>query len=815
MRTRLRGKFWLLFVVCAVLIAVPGAAGLAQDTGTPAAPTIQSDKADYAPGELVTLTGSGWQAGESVNIVVNDDVGQTWNRNVNVIADPSGNISDSFNLPDWFVATYTVTATGSSGTVTTSFTDGNVRVQLSGVSSASISWETFSNSTCAGTPSIINSNPSATGTVNADATNLTTAAGVEPNQSIKLVAPTIAGKTFANWTRGSDVRTTSTICVVGTNGTQNWIATYTTPSDTTAPTVSSINRANANPTNTTGNLSWTVNFSENVSGVNVSDFALANSGLGGSPAIQSVTQGANASVYTVTASTGTGSGTLGLNLVDDDSIADGAGNKLGGTGTTGTANGSFTGQVYTIDRTAANVTLTDVNGAARTFPYLTNQNVASLGGSCEPGGSPVSVTHNGGPTSPPLAPCFPSGSWTLNLTTPVSTDAVHNFAASQVDAAGNSGSSGNKSVQIDKTAPNIQCDTADDNWHANDVSINCTANDGGSGLANPGDASFQLSTSVADGEENNNASTDSRTVSDKAGNSATAGPITGNKVDRKAPVLTDDGPTPANPNGANNWYTSAVTNKFTATDGGSGFGTNGDPTKTITNSSGTNEGDAVKIASGPVSDAVGNSAASIDSTAFKIDLSDPTNVTFVGGPAANGSYDFGDTPAKPTCTANDAVSGVASCDVTGYSTAVGTHTMSATAKDNAGRTATATRQYTVKAWTFKGFYQPVDMNDTVNTVKGGSTVPIKFELLKGTTELTDTANVVQPLKAQKISCTTFTGDPEDLIEMTVTGGTSLRYDTSGGQFIYNWKTPTSAGTCYKVTMSSLDGSSQTAYFKLK
>jgi len=93
---------------------------------TPPAPTIQSDKADYAPGELVTLTGSGWQPGESVNIVVNDDAGQTWNRNVNVIADASGNISDSFNLPDWFVATYSVTATGAqSGTVTTTFTDSN------------------------------------------------------------------------------------------------------------------------------------------------------------------------------------------------------------------------------------------------------------------------------------------------------------------------------------------------------------------------------------------------------------------------------------------------------------------------------------------------------------------------------------------------------------------------------------------------------------------------------------------------------------------------------------------------------------------
>src|SRR5215208_5185413 len=124
MRTKLRSKVTLLFIVCAALIAVPVAAALAQDTSTPAAPTIQSDKADYAPGELVTLTGSGWQPGESVNIVVNDDVGQTWNRNVNVTADASGNISDSFNLPDWFVATYTVTATGvTSGTATHTFTD--------------------------------------------------------------------------------------------------------------------------------------------------------------------------------------------------------------------------------------------------------------------------------------------------------------------------------------------------------------------------------------------------------------------------------------------------------------------------------------------------------------------------------------------------------------------------------------------------------------------------------------------------------------------------------------------------------------------
>jgi hypothetical protein len=74
MRTKLKSKVTLLFVVSALLLAIPAVAALAQDTGTStAAPTIQSDKADYAPGELVTLTGSGWQAGESVHINVNDD----------------------------------------------------------------------------------------------------------------------------------------------------------------------------------------------------------------------------------------------------------------------------------------------------------------------------------------------------------------------------------------------------------------------------------------------------------------------------------------------------------------------------------------------------------------------------------------------------------------------------------------------------------------------------------------------------------------------------------------------------------------------
>ena len=117
----------------------------------------------------------------------------------------------------------------------------------------------------------------------------------------------------------------------------------------------------------------------------------------------------------------------------------------------------------------------------------------------------------------------------------------------------------------------------------------------------------------------------------------------------------------------------------------------------------------------------------------------------------------------------------------------------------------------------KGFYQPVDMStgSTIvwSTVKNGSTVPLKFEVFAGATELTTTSTINQPLKAVGVSCgtTSFT----DEIELVATGGTVLRYDTTGGQFIYNWQTPKKSGACYKVTVETADGSSISAFFLLK
>jgi hypothetical protein len=124
----------------------------------------------------------------------------------------------------------------------------------------------------------------------------------------------------------------------------------------------------------------------------------------------------------------------------------------------------------------------------------------------------------------------------------------------------------------------------------------------------------------------------------------------------------------------------------------------------------------------------------------------------------------------------------------------------------------------VLAWRLLGFYKPVDMGDglhpIVNTVKNGSTVPLKFEIFAGLTELTTTGNVAA-FKQQQVSCSAFVDALSDPIDVTTTGGTTLRYDSTSGQFVQNWQTPKRAGTCWVVTMTTLDGSTTTANFQLK
>jgi hypothetical protein len=113
-------------------------------------------------------------------------------------------------------------------------------------------------------------------------------------------------------------------------------------SDTTPPTVQSITSADPNPISA-ASVHFNVNFSEAVTGVDTSDFALAAIDMTDA-SITGVSGGATA--YTVTVYTGSGAGTIRLDVVDNDTIVDLALNPLGGVGE---GNGSYTsGETYNV-----------------------------------------------------------------------------------------------------------------------------------------------------------------------------------------------------------------------------------------------------------------------------------------------------------------------------------------------------------------------------------------------------------------------------------------------------------------------------------
>jgi hypothetical protein len=275
--------------------------------------------------------------------------------------------------------------------------------------------------------------------------------------------------------------------------------------------------------------------------------------------------------------------------------------------------------------------------------------------------------------------------------------------------------------------------------------------------------------------------------------------------------------TPSTPDGSSGWYKSDVTIDWTVTDDES------EPTidsgcedQTITADT---DSSGVTLSCEAHSD---GGAAEPVSVTIKKDGTAPT-VSLVGGDngiAAGGSYFFGFVPSKPTCDASDPTPGSGldgECTVDGYGDSVGEHTVKATANDIAGNTGESESiTYTVKKWDLRGFTQPVDMGSTVNTVKGGSTVPFKFEIFADTefTSTTFNGNPIGAFSAKKVSCTT---GGEDAIEqvVTATGGTALRYDTTSGQFVYNWQTPKGAGICYDTTFTDQSGATLTAHFKTK
>ncbi|MBN9492936.1 DUF11 domain-containing protein, partial [bacterium] len=148
----------------------------------------------------------------------------------------------------------------------------------------------------------------------------------------------------------------------------------------------------------------------------------------------------------------------------------------------------------------------------------------------------------------------------------VSAEGATTLSYWSVDTSGNVEAARTVTVKVDAHAPDVLCDTADGSWHAENISLACTASDNGSGLADLSAASFARTASVLPGAETDDALTDSRIVCDQAGNCSQAGPISGNKIDRKAPTISLV--TPAD--GDSLVIGASVPAGYTCSDGGSG-----------------------------------------------------------------------------------------------------------------------------------------------------------------------------------------------------------------------------------------------------
>jgi hypothetical protein len=93
----------------------------------PAAPSIATDRNDYAPGETVTFTGMRWAAGELVTIVLHEDPEIHTDLTLTAIADENGSFTNTEFAPEehHVGVTFEVTATGAASNLSaaTMFTD--------------------------------------------------------------------------------------------------------------------------------------------------------------------------------------------------------------------------------------------------------------------------------------------------------------------------------------------------------------------------------------------------------------------------------------------------------------------------------------------------------------------------------------------------------------------------------------------------------------------------------------------------------------------------------------------------------------------
>ena len=196
----------------------------------------------------------------------------------------------------------------------------------------------------------------------------------------------------------------------------------------------------------------------------------------------------------------------------------------------------------------------------------------------------------------------------------------------------------------------------------------------------------------------------------------------------------------------------------------------------------------------------------VDTTAPVLTLPDDIVETATSAAGATATY---------TATANDVVDGdvpVTCTPASGNTFAPGVTTVHCSATDAHHNTANGSFTVTVEfAW--NGFFAPVDNSGVLNAIKGGQSVPMKWNIPNGSGGWISSLAVVGSVKQTTVTCAN--NAVVDEIEAPTSGATSLRYDATANQYIYNWQSPKGAGVCYKVTVTLTDHSVRSALFKTK
>ena len=182
--------------------------------------------------------------------------------------------------------------------------------------------------------------------------------------------------------------------------------------------------------------------------------------------------------------------------------------------------------------------------------------------------------------------------------------------------------------------------------------------------------------------------------------------------------------------------------------------------------------------------------------------------------------DPGDNDAPFTCTVNygdgsgDLAGTVSSTTCTGpkhtYAT-FGSYTVTVNVTDKDQGTGSKSQTHAV-IFKFTGFFPPVDNQPTLNVMKAGAAVPVKFSL--GGDKGLGIFAAGFP-KSQVIACSKK--DSKDDVEETITAGKSgLQYDPATQQYTYVWATVKAwAGTCRRLVIQFIDGTTHRADFQFK